>query len=120
MVQEKPSKNPRYLQHRPDHVKLRDAHIAEIGMRLDGDVPSEKPVLPVVHAVLAGRRANKAQPEIKLPPLAVFGPIHYQELPELFMDFLSSSPASRPPRPASEARARLPRGRSTHSGRWST
>jgi len=43
-----------------------------------------------VDAVLAGRRTNPAQPEISLPPLAVFSPIHYQELPELFMDFLSS------------------------------
>ncbi|MGC3999399.1 MAG: hypothetical protein QM767_18940 [Anaeromyxobacter sp.] len=43
-----------------------------------------------VHAVLAGRRNNPPQPEIGLPPLAVYSPIHYQELPELFMDFVSS------------------------------
>jgi hypothetical protein len=40
--------------------------------------------------VLAGRRANPAQPEIGLPPLAVYNPIHYQELPELFMDWICS------------------------------
>jgi hypothetical protein len=90
LVDGKPSKNPRYLQRRPDHVNERDAYVAEVGARLDGEVPSPQPLLPVVHAVLAGRRANRAQPEIGLPPLAVFGPLHYQEIPELFMDFLSS------------------------------
>jgi phosphoenolpyruvate carboxykinase (diphosphate) len=43
-----------------------------------------------VDVVLAGRRTNRPEPEIGLPPLAVFNPVHYQELPELFMDFLSS------------------------------
>ena len=90
LVNGKPSKNPRYLQRRPDRVNHRDAYLAEIGARLDGGVPLERPVLPVVQAVIAGRRANAAQPEIGLPPLAVFGPLHYQELPELFMDFVSS------------------------------
>ncbi len=32
----------------------------------------------------------KAQPDIGLPPLAVYNPIHYQELPELFMDLICS------------------------------
>ena len=45
-------------------------------------------MLAVVGAILGGRRANRGQLEIGLPPLAVFNPIHYQELPELFMDFL--------------------------------
>ena len=43
-----------------------------------------------VNAVLAGRRGNPADPNIGLPPLAVYNPIHYQELPELFMDFICS------------------------------
>ncbi|MDF3065161.1 MAG: hypothetical protein K0R38_762 [Polyangiaceae bacterium] len=90
MVDGKPSKNPRYLQRRPDRVNHRDAYLAEVVGRLDGEVPLDKPLLKVVHAVLSGRRANRAQPEISLPPLAAFGPLHYQELPELFMDFLSS------------------------------
>jgi phosphoenolpyruvate carboxykinase (diphosphate) len=90
MVDGKPSKNPRYLQRRPDRVNHRDAYLAEVVGRLDGDVPLDQPLLNVVHAVLSGRRANRAQPEISLPPLAAFGPVHYQEPPELFMDFLSS------------------------------
>jgi hypothetical protein len=43
-----------------------------------------------VNAVLAGRRNSPPDPEIGLPPLAVYSPIHYQELPELFMEFVSS------------------------------
>lgn len=39
-------------------------------------------------AVLAGRRNNPPEPGIR--PLAVYNPIHYQELPELFMDFICS------------------------------
>jgi hypothetical protein len=90
IVDGKPSKNPRYLQCRPDQVDHRSTYIAEVGARLHDEIPTRRPVFSIVHAVLAGRRTNPAQPEIGLPPLAVFNPIHYQELPELFMDFLSS------------------------------
>ena len=41
-----------------------------------------------VSSVLSGRRNNPAEPGVR--PLAVYNPIHYQELPELFMDFVSS------------------------------
>jgi hypothetical protein len=40
--------------------------------------------------VLPGRRNNPGNKEAGIRPLAVFGPIHYQELPELFMDFVAS------------------------------
>jgi hypothetical protein len=90
MVGGKPSKNPRYLQRRPDRVQHRETYVAEVGSRLHHQIPSHESVHSVVDAVLAGRRTNPAQPEIGLPPLAVFNPVHYQELPELFMDFLSS------------------------------
>ena len=40
--------------------------------------------------MLAGRRNSPADPKAGLPPLAVYSPIHYQELPELFMDFICS------------------------------
>ena len=52
--------------------------------------PTDKPVHFPVNAVLAGRRNSPPDPEIGLPPLAVYNPIHYQELPELFMEFVSS------------------------------
>jgi len=90
LVDGKPSKNPRYLQRRPDRVQHREAYIAAVGTRLDREITGNEPLLAVVGAVLGGRRANRGQPEIGLPPLAAFNPIHYQELPELFMDFLSS------------------------------
>ena len=90
VVDGKPSKNPRYLQRRPDRVEHREAYIAEVVTRLDREIPSDQSVPAVVGAILGGRRANRGQAEIGLPPLAVFNPIHYQELPELFMDFLSS------------------------------
>src|SRR6185437_16061362 len=85
-----PSKNPRYLQRRPDLVNPRDKYLAEIGTRLAREVPSEKRVYFPVNAVLAGRRNNPPDAKLGIPPLAVYNPIHYQELPELFMDFICS------------------------------
>lgn len=90
IVDGKPTKNPRYLQKRPDLVNHRETYIADIGARINLGVAAEYPVHFPVRAVLAARRNNPPAPAINLPPLAVFNPIHYQELPELFMDFLSS------------------------------
>lgn len=84
----KPSKNMRYLQNRPDLVNHREKYIAEVGTRIFRKIPVDKPVLMPVNAVLAGRRNNP--PEHNVRPLAVYNPIHYQELPELFMDFVCS------------------------------
>ncbi|MES2705965.1 MAG: hypothetical protein V4726_05115 [Verrucomicrobiota bacterium] len=88
IVDGKPTKNPRYLQNRPDLDHPRDEYLAETGARLFRRLGGKKPVLNPVHAVLVGRRNNPAEPGIR--PLAVYGPIHYQELPELFMDFTAS------------------------------
>ena len=85
-----PSKNPRYLQRRPDLVNPREMYLAEIGTRLAREIPADKPVHFPVNAVLAGRRNNPPDPKQGLPPLAVYNPIHFQELPELFMDFICS------------------------------
>lgn len=90
IVDGKPSKNPRYQQKRPDRMNPREMYLAQIGAHLDRDVAAGGEVPFPVNSVLAGRRANPAQPDIGLPPLAVFSPIHYQELPELFMDFICS------------------------------
>ena len=68
----------------------RDPYVAEIAARLVREIPAERPVWLPVNAVMAGRRNNPADPAISLPPLAVYNPIHYQELPELFMDFICS------------------------------
>ena len=90
IVNGKRSTNPRYLQPRPDMVNPRDAYVAEVAARLARDIPADKHAWLPVNAVMAGRRNNPADPSIQLPPLAVYNPIHYQELPELFMDFVCS------------------------------
>jgi hypothetical protein len=43
-----------------------------------------------VDAVLVGRRNNPPDPGAGIRALAVYGPNHYQDLPELFMDFICS------------------------------
>ncbi len=90
IVDGKPSKNPRYLQIRPDLLDPSPRYIAERGMRLARGVPADKPLHAPVAAVLMGRRNNPPEPAENVRPLAVYGPIHYQELPELFMDFICS------------------------------
>jgi phosphoenolpyruvate carboxykinase (diphosphate) len=90
VVDGKPSKNPRYLQKRPDLENPRETYLAQIAARLERKIPDPNPVHFPVNAVLAGRRNSPPDPEIGLPSLAVYNPIHYQELPELFMEFISS------------------------------
>ena len=90
LVNGKPSLNPRYLQKRADLVSPRDSYLAEIAARLEREIPASRPVHFPVNAVLAGRRNSPPDPAMGIPPLAAFGPIHYQELPELFMEFISS------------------------------
>jgi len=84
----KPTKNPRYLQVRPDAGRPRDRYVAEMGARLYRKTPIEEKVVFPVISVLSGRRNNP--PDGAIRPLCVFGPIHYQELPELFMDYICS------------------------------
>ena len=88
IVDGKPSKNPRYLQLRPDLVHPRDAHLAEIGARSVRRISPDMPLHRPVNAVLPGRRNNPPEGDVR--PLAVFNPVHYLELPELFMEFICS------------------------------
>ncbi|HRV29329.1 MAG TPA: hypothetical protein P5522_11165 [Spirochaetia bacterium] len=88
MVDGKPSKNPRYLQLDRNYINPKDRYIADVGTRLNRLVKEDTPILYPVGAVLPGRRNNPPEPGIR--PLAVYNPIHYQELPELFMDFVCS------------------------------
>ena len=90
MIDGEPSKNPRYLQTRPDLIAPFNRYVAEMGVRLSRAVPADKAVHQPVTAVLAGRRNNPADYENGIRPLAVYNPIHYQQLPELFMDFISA------------------------------
>lgn len=87
-----PTKNPRYLETRSDFIDPLKNYVAETGTRLARKIPVDKPVLMPVNAILAGRRNNPPGIEKgkKILPLSVYNPIHYQELPELFMDLISS------------------------------
>ena len=88
MVDGEPSKNPRYLQIRPDLLEPVRKYSAIMGARLQRKLPTDQLICNPVDAVLSGRRNNPPEPGIR--PLAVYNPIHYQELPELFMDFICS------------------------------
>ena len=90
LVDGKPSQNVRYLQERPDLANPRPTYIAEVGTRLARGLSNDQPVYFPVNEVLQGRRNNP--PDIKngIRSLAVYNPIHYQELPELFMDLICS------------------------------
>lgn len=88
IVDGKASLNVRYLQQRPDLADPRSRYLAEISTRLSRGLQADHPLYFPVNAVLPGRRNNP--PETGIRSLAVYNPIHYQELPELFMDFISS------------------------------
>jgi hypothetical protein len=93
LVNGKPSKNPRYLQTRPDLVDPFSVYLAKRSTRFARATPLNTAVVSPVNAVLMGRRNNpeeKLANGAKIRGLAVYNPIHYQELPELFMDFISS------------------------------
>ena len=78
----------RYLQDRPDIVNPFAYHVAEMGMRLRRKLGG--PAAQPVNAVLMGRRNNPPDKEQGIRPLAVYNPLHYQDLPEAFMDFVAS------------------------------
>ncbi|MEX1042963.1 MAG: hypothetical protein WDZ51_20175 [Pirellulaceae bacterium] len=86
----KPTKNPRYLQLRPDLENPLPKHVAEMGTRLYRKLAPSQPLHVPVHSVLAGRRNNPPDKQAGIRSLSVYGPIHYQELPELFMDYIAS------------------------------
>ena len=90
----KPSKNPRYLQTRPDLLNPQSAYLAEMGVRMHRRLALDEPVYLPVNAVLPGRRNNP--PEAGIRSLAVYNPIHYMELPELFMEFIASMTGKSP------------------------
>lgn len=96
LVDGAPSKNPRYLQMRPDLLDPRASYLAEVGLRLMRRIPVGRGILTPVNAVLAGRRNNPAEAATKLRSLAVYNPLHYMELPELFMEFICSMTGKSP------------------------
>ena len=85
-----PTKNPRYLQTRLDLLDPRSTYLARVGMRLYRRLTRDDPIATPVNAVLPGRRNNPPDRAAGIKALAVYNPVHFQELPELFMDFIAS------------------------------
>ncbi|WRQ86100.1 hypothetical protein K1X11_014895 [Actomonas aquatica] len=96
IVDGKPTKNPRYLQMRPDLVDPKSAHLAKMATRLHRRVAADAAVYTPVDAVVPGRRNNPPDVKAGIRALAVFNPIHYFELPELFLEFISSMTGKSP------------------------
>ncbi len=90
IVADGPTKNPRYLEKNIYAVETEDSYLADVGVRLRRRIKTDEPVVTTVNAVLPGRRNNPVDKENGIRPLSVYNPIHYQELPELFMDFICS------------------------------
>ncbi len=90
----KPSKNPRYLQLRPDRSNPAATAMADIADHLLHHRPlTEFAPLPV-DIIAAGRRNNP--PEADAPALCSYNPLHHMELPELFCEFISSMTGKSP------------------------
>ena len=85
---------------RPDGL-----YVAERGMRLSARFPPDKPVPLAGRCGAVGRRNNPPEPA-GIRALAVYNPIHYQELPELFMDFISSLTGKSPSTTGAGAKGR--------------
>ena len=54
-------------------------------------IPLDEPCYIPVDAVLPSRRNNRPEKKKGIKGLSVYNPVHYQELPELFMDFYLQS-----------------------------
>ena len=96
LVDGRPTKNPRYLQTRPDLLDPRGRYLADVGIRLSRDLRADQPALTPVNAVLSGRRNNPPDRGAGIRSLAVYNPIHHMELPELFMEFICSMTGKSP------------------------
>ncbi|EDR27680.1 hypothetical protein, conserved [Entamoeba dispar SAW760] len=93
------SKNPRYLQRRPDMLDPENTYMTFKAIQLFRKISDEEPLYTPVDAVLSGRRNNPPQVAkngMKLRPLSVFAPLHYFELPELLMECITSMTGASP------------------------
>ena len=88
------SKNPRYLQIRPDLSRPAETATAELASHLYHRMALTEPLRLPVDLVAAGRRNNAAEEGV--PPLCAYAPLHYMELPELLMEFISSMTGKSP------------------------
>jgi hypothetical protein len=96
LVDGRPTKNPRYLQTRPDLLDPRGRYLGDVGIRLSRGLRADQPALTPVNAVLSGRRNNPPDRGAGIRSLAVYNPIHHMELPELLMEFICSMTGKSP------------------------
>jgi len=94
LVDGKPTKNPRYLQIRPDVANPVETYVAGLCTRLHRGIGPHDPLITPVNVLAPGRRNNP--PEKGIRSLAVFSPLHYLDLPELFMEYMSSMTGKSP------------------------
>ena len=88
------SKNPRYLQVRPDVADPQATAIADLATHLFRKQPMSRRSPHSVDVVVAGRRNNAAEPGV--PPLCSYSPLHWMDLPELLIEFISSMTGKSP------------------------
>jgi len=89
-----PSKNPRYLQPRPDLANPAPTAAAMVASHLYHGVPLHEPLPLPIDVVAAGRRNNTKDGDV--PAICCYNPMHYMDLPELFMEFISSMTGKSP------------------------
>ena len=67
-----------------------------MGTRLARGVPLGEAIHTPITGVLCGRRNNPVSADGKVPALACHNPLHYYQLPELFMEITSSMTGKSP------------------------
>lgn len=87
-----------------------DRYVADMGTRLFRRIPKDKWAPLPVTSILSGRRNNPPEKEKGIRSLAVYNPIHYQELPELFMDYICSLTGKSPSTTAAGSEGALTKG----------
>ncbi|KAH0570369.1 hypothetical protein SS50377_28350 [Spironucleus salmonicida] len=92
--------NVRYLQTR-DELLYRDVqldkYMIEIRNRLARNIPFSAPVPLPVDVYVPGRRLNTVDPKnSKIRPLSVYNPVHYQPIPLLILDVMTSMSGKSP------------------------
>ena len=74
LVNGQPSKNPRYLQQRPDRTNAKATAVADLSSHLVRKLKADTPLPIPVDVVAAGRRNNP--PDGPVPPLCSVNPLH--------------------------------------------
>ena len=89
------TKNPRYLQPRPGLLRERDVYLAQMATRLARRMPLDAAVLNPSRGP-ARTQEQSARSGVGHPASRGLQPIHYMELPELFMEFICSMTGKSP------------------------